>query len=185
MGATVKVIQCPGCGGSSDPRGEKCSYCGNYLLHLSAWERRAQPVFVGGHYFRSLRRLYQAALLLGAAAMLLIYFVFFNRLSEDELVAISPVWFLLIVFGAGGIYAEKAVVLILEKRAATFHEALLQAARSLAPVLKIGVFILFLIPAMLLGISRRLSSPLLIALIVTIVWAMALYLFLMGIFPSL
>ena len=82
MGVTVKVIQCPACGGSSDPQEKKCNYCGNYLLQLSALERSSQPAATG-HYFRSLRRLYQATLLLGAAGMVLVYFVFFKRFSED------------------------------------------------------------------------------------------------------
>lgn len=185
MSVTTRVIQCPTCGGSSSPSVQQCTYCGNYLLHLSPLERSRQPVPGTQFYFQSLKRLYQVAVGLGITLMILIYFVLFKQLSEDQLVAISPIWFFLITFGAGGIYAEKAVMFILEKRATTFHEALMQAVKSLAPILRVGVFILFLIPAILLGISRRLSSPLFITLLVTGVWTLILYFFLMGIFPSL
>jgi hypothetical protein len=185
MSANVKTIQCPSCGGSSAAKVEQCTYCGNYLLHLSPFERTHQGVAGTHPYFRSLKKLYRGAMVTGLALMILIYFVLFSRLSEDELVAVSPIWFLLIIFGAGGIYSEKAVGLILEKRANTFHSALIQSIKSLSPVLMVGMFVLFLIPAILMGISKRLSSPLLITMIVTAVWALILYLFLMGIFPSL
>lgn len=185
MSASVKTIQCASCGGSSARRAEQCSYCGNYLLHLSPLERTSQGSTETNRYFRSLKKLYQGSMVTGLILMILIYFVLFGRLSEDELVAVSPIWFLLIIFGAGGIYSEKAVGLILEKRVTTFHKALIQAIKSLAPILMVGMFVLFLVPAILLGISKRLSSPLLIATVVTAVWAAILYLFLMGIFPSL
>lgn len=184
MEASVRTINCPSCGAATPPNKSQCDYCGNYLLHLTPFEKRSHPL-AGDAYFHSLKRLYQASLALGLVAAVLIYFVFFNQLSEDELVLISPTWFLLTIFGTGGLYAEKAVRQILAKQAATFHEALLQSVKGLSPILVVAVYMVFLIPILLLGISKRLSSPLLIALLITLIWAVVLYLFLVGIFPSL
>ncbi|MCB0835098.1 MAG: hypothetical protein KDD63_06420 [Bacteroidetes bacterium] len=185
---SVKVIQCPTCGGSSSPKSEKCDFCGNYLLHLTVFEQRREPVDTSdpeGGYFRSLKRIYQVMITLGLGMAFVIYFLMFDSLSEDELVAISPVWFLLIIFGTCGLYTEKAVHLILNKKAENFAEALIQATNSLSPFIRIAVFLVFAVPFFLFGITKKFSSPLLISILVTLVWAAVLYVFLFGIFPSM
>jgi hypothetical protein len=188
MAPSVKVIQCPTCGGSSSPKSEKCDFCGNYLLHLTIFEQRKAPLTDAGpekRYFRSLKRWYQIMITLGLGMAFVIYFLMFDSFSEDELVAISPIWFLLIIFGTCGLYTEKAVHLILNKKAKTFAEALIQATNSLSPIVRVAVFIVFAVPFFLFGITKKFSSPLLISTLVTIAWAGVLYVFLLGIFPSL
>ena len=185
---SVKVIQCPTCGGSSASKSEKCDYCGNYLLHLTVFEQRKEPVQSGDadtRYFRSLKRFYQTIIAIGLIMAGIIYFVMFDSLSEDELVAISPIWFLLIIFGTCGLYTEKAVIIILHKLESNFADALIRATRSVSPLIRVLVFIIFGFPFFVIGVRKRFSSPLLISTLITLFWAAALYVFLMGIFPSL
>lgn len=188
MPKSVKVIQCPTCGGSSSPKEERCSYCGNYLLHLTIFERRkGKEEGEERHefkYFFSLKRLYQIAIGIGTIMAIYLYVIAFDDFSETELVNISPIWFLCIHFGISGLYTEKAATLILKREANTFAEGLQKATKGLSPILVVLIYIVFIPPFILLNL-RKLSSPLLISLLTTIAWATILYIFLMGIFPSL
>lgn len=182
-------LLCPSCGGSNAPKAQNCQYCNNFLPRLSSWERRSTPPAEADKsqdykYFHSLSNLYYAALILGLVLMLGTYVLFFDELSEDELVAWSPVWFLLIIFGAGGFYGEKAIRAILDGKAKDFAEGFGVASDSLAIIPRIAVGLVFLLPGMF-GVYKRLSSPFWITLAVTLFWAAALYFFLFGIFPSL
>ncbi|MEZ4825453.1 MAG: zinc ribbon domain-containing protein [Bacteroidia bacterium] len=187
----ANVIQCPTCGGSVSPRADKCSYCGNFLVHLSVFETRApgaavktesEPQF---RYFRSLKPLYQVAVVSGLIMAGLIYFFMFDNFSEDELVAISPLWFLLIVFGTAGLFTEKAVKLVLNREEKDFPAAIVKATASFSLIVQLAVYLIFFVPFFVLGLVKRFSSPLIIATLITLVWAAVLYFFLVGIFPSL
>lgn len=186
--AAVKVIQCPTCGGSSSPKSERCDYCGNYLLHLTIFEQRKDPVKTEADvpvYFRSLKRLYQLLIMAGLGMAFVIYFLMFDDFSEDELVAISPLWFLLTIFGTSGLFTEKAVRLILNKKAETFPDAIIKATDSLVPVVRFLVFIVLFLPFFIFGLTKRFSSPLIISFLLTLAWGIFLYTFLVAIFPSL
>ena len=190
MSAKVRTIQCPSCGAPSSPRSKQCDYCGNYLLHLTQFEKRSSPANEDSgadfKYFHSLRTIYRVVLYAGILMAVVIYGFFFNTLSEDELVMLSPIWFLLMVFGACGLYAEKAVMLILEKEAKTFPDALGKAIGKLkSPLNMIFIVIIFALPGFVFGIRRNFSSPLIISGLTTLIWGAALYIFLVGIFPSM
>jgi len=120
----------------------------------------------------------------GLILMLGTYVFFFDTLSEDELVAWSPVWFLLLIFGIGGFYGEKAIHTILDGKAKDFTDALIKASESLGIITSIFILVVFLLPG-LFGVYKWLSSPFLITLTVTLIWAIGLYFFLYGIFPSM
>lgn len=117
--------------------------------------------------------------------MLVLYLVMFDSLSETELVGLSPIWFLLIVFGTCGMHAEKAVNLILSKKADSFADALAKVTSKLPPFVVIVVYLVFSLPAFFLGLKRWCSSPLLLATLTSGLWGLALYFFLFAIFPSL
>ncbi|MEM7370959.1 MAG: hypothetical protein AAF587_20260 [Bacteroidota bacterium] len=191
MPELVKAITCPSCGAPTASKSPQCSYCGNYLLHLTPFERKAAPekpeaVDTSIHYFRSLKHLYRLIMYAGIAMAGIIYVVMFDSLSETELVNISPIWFLLIIFGTCGLYTEKAVLLILNRQADTFAEALNKAVSELkSPVSIVLVYVVFSLPFLIFGVRERFSSPLIISLLTTLLWAGALYFFLIAIFPEL
>ncbi len=179
------MIQCSSCGGSSPIESESCDYCGQFLLRLTPFERRRSPLAQkGGTYFRSLGPLYKLSALAGFLMMIVLYGFLFDSLSETQLVSLSPIWFLLLVFGICGMHAEKAVALILGEEAKTFSEALSKVTQSLPPFMTLVVYFVFSLPCFFLD-STRFSSPLLIATLTTGLWAGALYFFLFAIFPSL
>jgi hypothetical protein len=136
-------------------------------------------------FFRSLGSFYKLSAAAGLVMMLVLYVFMFDSLSETELVSLSPVWFLLLVFGTCGMHAEKAVDLVLQKKAKTFSEALTAVTKSLPPFLTIVVYLVFSLPSFFLGLKRWVSSPLLLATMTTLLWGLALYFFLFAIFPSL
>jgi len=160
------------------------------LLHLTFLERRspksAEQVERDEHfrYYNSLKWLYQLAIVVGLSMAVYIYLIAFDDFSETEMVNLSPLWFLLFNFGISGLYTEKAVRFILDHKANTFAEGLSMSTQSLIPLFRIVVYIVFLPPFLLLSL-KKLSSPLLISLLTTLFWGVGLYVFLMGIFPSL
>jgi hypothetical protein len=177
------MIRCSNCGAPvEDPARSNCAYCGVFILKLSPLEVVRHGALVG--QFRSLRALYTASLCSGALAAFVIYFLVFDSLSETQLVTLSPLWFLAIVFGGCGFYAERAVSYTLARRAETFGASLTLVTRELPPLVALFVGIIFTPPFLVFGAKRR-SSPLLIAFATTLLWAFCLYFFLFGIFPSL
>lgn len=184
-----KAIRCSSCGGSSPRDSDSCQYCGSYLLHLTAFELlKAGPSpsqQEGVTFFRSLRGLYKFAISVGVLGVLVLYVFMFDQFSETALVALSPLWFLSLAFGLGGLHGEKAVQLIHSKKATDFPDALALVTRSLPPFLVVLVYLVFALPAFFLGLKRWCSSPLLLATMTSGLWGLALYFFLFAIFPSL
>lgn len=183
------ALQCSSCGAINSPKATTCDYCNNYLPQLTIWERRETPQDPNTEsrdykYFHSLSKVYWAALMAGLILMVGTYVFFFDELSEDELVAWSPVWFLLLIFGIGGFYGEKAIRTILDGEAKNFTDGLTKASESIGIIQRIFIMLVFLLPG-LFGVYKKLSSPILITITVTLIWAAALYFFLFGIFPSL
>lgn len=183
----IEVVRCPSCGGSTPLDAHACQYCGSYLLRLSRLETSVQPRPIEGGkeaWFRSLAWLYRGALVIGAALFVVLYFVAFDSFSETELVTLSPVWFLLFNFGLSGLYAEEAVRLVLRGEAETFTRALAMSTESIPLLFRLGAWLVFLPPFALLNL-KKVSSPLRLSVTTTLAWAALLYLFLVGIFPSL
>ncbi|RMG73374.1 MAG: hypothetical protein D6722_03930 [Bacteroidetes bacterium] len=187
--ALITIHQCPSCGASVAPKQERCSYCDNYLLHLTPLERRGSPAPDAGAdagYFRSLRWFYGVLLVAGLAGAFYIYVLHFDDFSETEMVQLSPFWFVAMVWGLGGLFAERAVRAVLRGEAKTFMQGLTRATKGLVPIVALFVYLLFFPPFFLLGLHRwKLSSPLLIGLAVSLLWGVGLFVFLYGIFPSL
>ena len=185
-------FRCARCGASTAPHLERCEYCDAWLVHLTVFERGAErDVQRDGDEpradvprFRSLRVLYGAALAASVVMFVVLYFIAFDRFSETELVALSPVWFLGLHFGLSGLFTERALDAVLRGEARTFREGLVHATRSSAPLLSLAVAVVFFPPFLLFGL-RRFTSPLLLSLFTTLAWAALLYGFLFGIFPSL
>lgn len=182
-------IQCATCGGTTAAEKERCDFCGNFLLRL-AWLERVKStsgspqIREGAYYFRSLQRLYWLATFLGVVMMAVLYLLIFDDLSETELVMLSPIWFLLIVFGTCGMYAESAVRLILTKQANGFMEGLRETTLLLPVMVRLLVGVVFFPPLLLLN-PDKIGSPLRLSAMTAGLWGFVLYLFLVGIFPSL
>lgn len=191
MSDVVKAITCPSCGAPTPSQAPSCSYCGNYLLHLTPFERKAapeqpEPKDTTIHYFRSLKQVYRIIMYAGIAMAVVIYFFMFDSFSETELVNISPIWFLMIIFGTCGLYTEKAVYLILNRQAETFSDALSKALSKMkSPITILLVYLVFSLPFLVFGVRKRYSSPLIISFLTTMLWAAALYFFFIAIFPEL
>ena len=181
---SVKIIRCVTCGAPTKRLEKNCQYCGNFLIHLTPFELLSNSVAPNQPFFRSLKILYKASLIMGLVACFLIYIVFFNFLSETELVLISPVWFLLLHFGISGLYTERAIGAIINRKATDFHEGLQQATSDSGPLIALVVKITFL-PLLLLFGFKKVTSPLILALLTTLIWGLLLNFFFVGIFPQL
>jgi hypothetical protein len=185
--ATTRVVRCSSCGASTSPREPRCGYCGSHLIHLSPFERRTTPRATASGkqvWFRSLGPLYKGAAVLAGVIVIALYFVFFNDLSETELVRLSPVWVLLLAFGITGLYTERAVNLILEGKEERFHDALNEGMDAVPPLFMLAIYFVLLPPIMVFGLKRY-SSPLLMATVTAAGWGALLYFFLIAIFPML
>jgi hypothetical protein len=186
----IRIQQCPSCGASVAPKQEQCSYCQNYLIHLTTFERRQSPApeGTGGDYkyFHSLRKWYLLLLFSGLGGAIYIYVFNFDHFSETEMVTYSPFWFMAVVWGMSGLFSERIVREVLSGRAKTFPEGLQLATKGMVPILVLLIYLLFLPPFFLLGLHRwKLTSPLLIGLAISLLWGLFLFVFLFGIFPSL
>jgi len=182
----ANTIQCPTCGANAKKLNKTCEYCGNYLVHLFAFERRKEPVGTGTEkiYFRSLKWLYKLSIFGSLAGMVSIYLVFFNQLSETQLVQITPIWFLPFYFGVCGVFSENALHLVLNRKAANFKEAL-QKVFADTPGLTSLISQMVFLPLYTLLPLKNVSSPFRLAIITTVAWAAILAFFFGSIFPSL
>jgi hypothetical protein len=183
MTETVICYTCPSCGASCSPKVERCEYCSAYLIHLTPLERIGGEDAPGG-YFRSLAWLYRVAAMAGVAGAIYLYAVDFDSFSETELVQLSPLWFLALHFGISGLHAERAIHAILSGRAGSFAEGLNVSLKEVSPVHLVLVFIVFTPPFLFFRLDK-LTSPLLVSTATTAIWAAILYLFFLGVFPSL
>ena len=175
----AETIQCPSCGANAKKIEENCEYCGNYLVHLSPFERKKAPSGSTGAsviLFRSLAPIYYLCIIGSFGSMVAIYTVYFNDLSETMLVNIAPSWFLAFHFGITGLFTEKAVIRVLTKKAATFKEGLDKAFVETSFIISMIARITFLPPYLLLPL-KKISSPFLLAVFTTAAWAGLLYFF--------
>jgi hypothetical protein len=190
----IQAFTCARCGAPADPAAERCAYCDAWLVRLTPFERRdvherveaveGDPVPDAPVGFRSLQGLYATAIGVSALLFVLVYFVWFDGLSETELVRLAPLWFLAFHFGLSGLFTERALNAVLSGSARTFRDGLRHATRDSAPLVTAVVYLTFFPPFVLLGL-RRLTSPLRLASLTTLAWAVLLYGFLILVFPSL
>jgi hypothetical protein len=123
----------------------------------------------------ALTSLYVVSLLAGLTAAGLIYLVFFDELSEEELVRITPLWFFLIVFGVYGLISQRLLRRLAEG-GRTHGEAARLSVRMAGPVAG-----LMLVPFLTL----KWRSSLLVSLVAALVWGLLLWVFFALVFPSL
>jgi hypothetical protein len=113
-----------------------------------------------------------------------LYVIDFDSFSETQLVHLSPLWFLSLHFGLSGLHAERAVRIILSGKATNFGEALVIGLRESAPLPRLVIWLVFTPPFLVFQLNKM-SSPLLISLVTSLIWGVMLYLFFLGIFPNL
>ncbi|MBP7736947.1 MAG: hypothetical protein KA369_13300 [Spirochaetes bacterium] len=169
---------CINCGGTVDPSRAQCPYCGtfydrdninpvsNIFTSRGVRKRAIYPIMIGS----------------GVAICVAIYAFFFDRLSETQLVNLTPLWFFLITFGLYGYHAEKLLEIMASHRAAD-----MRAARALWFSME-GRSPLVTLPAHFFFFAERFVNkpwPALIALVGSLAWGLGLLVFFNGIFPSL
>jgi hypothetical protein len=123
-----------------------------------------------------LKVLYLVSLIAGVIGVGAIYLVFFDSLSEEELVAITPLWAFPIAFGFYGYVSQRLIRYLDEGKASSMYEA------AKFVVDHAGKWsILPLLPFLAL----RWRSSLLVTLVASVVLAGFLWIFFSLIFPSL
>jgi hypothetical protein len=123
-----------------------------------------------------LKIVYLAVFIGGIVAVAAIYLVYFNSLSEEELVALTPFWAFPIAFGFYGYVSQRLIRYLDEGKASSLHEA----ARFVID--HAGKWsILVLLPFLAL----RWRSSLLVTLAASVVLAGFLWFFFSLIFPGL
>lgn len=122
------------------------------------------------------RFLYLLAIAAGILCALYIYGVVFDDLSEEELIQLSALWLLSIVFGVYGFVAEKLLQLMDEGDDLTISRAALIWTNAV-PIIGIILMLPFLF--------IKGSNPIAIALLATVFWALLLAGFFAVIFPLL
>jgi len=123
-----------------------------------------------------LKALYLVSLIAGVIAVAAIYLVFFDSLSEEELVRITPFWAFPIAFGFYGYVSQRLIRYLDEGKAASMYEAAKFVVDSAGKW-----SILVLLPFLAL----RWRSSLLVTLVASAVLAGFLWIFFSLIFPEL
>jgi hypothetical protein len=170
-------------------RAVRCPYCHTVLTAPEAipyampvTARAPQPVPARGivaverRQSTPLKVLYLVSLIAGVIAVVAVYLVFFNDLSEEELVAITPFWAFPIAFGFYGYVSQRLIRYLDEGRASSLYEAakfVIEHTGKWA--------ILPLLPFLAL----RWRSSLLVTLVASVALAAFLWIFFSLIFPGL
>ncbi|WP_212830382.1 hypothetical protein [Catellatospora sp. TT07R-123] len=136
----------------------------------------APPVPAG----RAQRMFYAALITLGLGSAVVIHTVLFGRLSETELVHISPYWIFPVVFGYYGLVAQRMEARLQDTHLDTVSDQLLSVIKETGLV---GQVFAFLVHAPFLLVKSR--QPWVTALVGSLIWAMALILFFGLVWPSL
>jgi hypothetical protein len=168
----------------------RCPYCHSvltapeaipYAMPVTAATTTAAPptrgiVAVEGRRSTPLKVLYLVSLIAGGIAVAAIYLVFFNDLSEEELVALTPFWAFPIAFGFYGYVSQRLLRYLEDGRASSLYEA------AKFVVDHAGKWsILPLLPFLAL----RWRSSLLVTLVASVTLAAFLWVFFAVIFPEL
>jgi hypothetical protein len=170
-------------------RAVRCPYCHSvltapeaipYAMPVTAQAPQSPPargiVAVERRQSTPLKVLYLVVLIAGVIAVGAIYVVFFNDLSEEELVALTPFWAFPIAFGFYGYVSQRLIRYLDEGRASSLYEA------AKFVVEHAGKWsILPLLPFLAL----RWRSSLLVTLVASVTLAAFLWVFFSLIFPRL
>jgi hypothetical protein len=170
-------------------RAVRCPYCHSvltapeaipYAMPVTAQAPQSPPargiVAVERRQSTPLKVLYLVVLIAGVIAVGAIYVVFFNDLSEEELVALTPFWAFPIAFGFYGYVSQRLIRYLDEGRASSLYEA------AKFVVEHAGKWsILPLLPFLAL----RWRSSLLVTLVASVTLAAFLWVFFSLIFPGL
>ncbi len=176
---TITQNWCRNCGAPINNTLEQCTYCGSWLI-----KEKIGPVrYVAESKRIRMKGVYPFFFIAGFTALFIIYFFFFDAISERVLVRISPLWFMPIIFGLYGYRAEGLLDMIARGEAEDFREAYKKWFHQY-----LRENSLFAMAAGLLFLTIpwfKWRTPLMAALIGTIFWGVILILFFEGIFPSL
>jgi len=130
---------------------------------------------------RTMTPLFLAALLTALGLAVYLYLIEFDNLSEVRLVTLSPLWVILLAFGLSGLLAEKAAALVADGDAADMVEGMHRVG-TVSPLI---YFVFLGLPRLIANPARLTSSPLGIAGITALCWAVLLYVFFLVLWPSL
>ncbi len=139
------------------------------MPNMPSQDHRSQPR-------ASYRGLYQAAIAGGVIGALYVYGVAFDELSEEQLIQLSALWLLPVVFGIYGFVAERLLQLQDEGDDLSIARAALMSTSAL-PVIGIVLLLPFLFV--------KHNNPIGLAFLATLVWAVLLFGFFAVIFPLL
>ena len=120
--------------------------------------------------------IFRLSIIFGIGIAVYIYGFFFDQLSEEQLVGLSPLWLLPIIFGAYGFIAESLLALIEKGEAKTIGAAAFIFLRTL-PIVGIILMLPFLVV--------RGDSAITIAFLSALFWGVLLILFFQLLFPLL
>ena len=131
------------------------------------------------HQVESHRGLFLAGLGVGVALAVAIYGIYFDRLSEMQLINLSMLWILPAVFGLYGLLAEKLARNVNAGKAESISDGLVSLTKGYGIS---GLFLLILASPILIGGGRR---PLVVAIVGALFWVVLLKFFFSAIFPML
>ena len=171
----MALLPCPECRQEVSDRAATCPHCGNPLAGQRTSAAPRRPL-------GPIKYLYATSLLVGALIAAYIYLVRFDDLSETALVQLTPVWFFFIVLGYYGLVAERMLVQKEKAHGEAVAESLFEIIKAAAPgpVGKLFSAIVYL-PFVLFRSQRSWV----VAAGGAAVWAIALWLFFVVIFPHL
>jgi hypothetical protein len=171
---------CINCGGPLNPANKKCPYCGS--VNFNRGDHTPLLYFLKSRKIRT-RAIYPILIIIGAALVLYIYGIAFDRFSETALIQVTPLWFFPIVFGGFGFTAEKMLGIVAIGQAGSIAEAY---KKWLGDFLTRHILVGFILSIFLFPFTFfNTRSSLLVAFVGSVVWGIFLLIFFNGIFPAL
>lgn len=132
-----------------------------------------------------MKHIYELLLLAGVSGAIYLYAFAFDAFSETELVRLSYLWIVALIFGSHGLIASELNEVVATTEASTLKEALplwrKLPERSFFSKLA-GLFQFSFIPTLALAGGRQ---PFLIALMAVLFWIAGLVFFFEAVFPAL
>jgi len=122
-------------------------------------------------------RIYHLAIAFAVGAVVYLYGVMFDELSEEQLIAYTPLWFLSLIFGCHGMVAGKLMFRLEQGRGKDLRQAFLEFCNAFGALRPLGWIVFF--PLLFI----RGESALGLALTATLIWAIPLFIFLQVFFP--